>query len=385
MAEERKFYGQAEFAKGLEGVIACETTMGYVDGQAGKLIYRGYTIEDLAEHSNYEETSYLLLYGKLPTKGELDQFKKRLVGCREVPSAVIEILKRLPKDTHPMAALRTGISALGCMDPDADKTEMDNYTRIGINLISQIATVSAAVARIRKGKEPVKPDPSLDHTANFLYMATGQRPEDLATRVMDISLILHADHGMNASTFTSTVVASSLTDMYSAITAGIGSLKGPLHGGANEQVIKMLLEVGEPNKAEAYIENAMAQKQKIMGFGHRVYKAYDPRARILGKYSEDITKLKGMPHLYEIAKKIEDKVIAAYGERGIFPNVDYYSGTVYYAFGIEPSMFTIIFAVSRIAGWVGRVLEYVKENRIFRPRALYKGPMQVDYVSIDKR
>jgi citrate synthase len=248
-----------------------------------------------------------------------------------------------------------------------------------------VATIAGAVARIRQSKEPVAADPKLDHTANFLYMATGAKPDDFTARVMDISMILHADHGMNASTFTSMVVSSSLSDMYSAVTAGIGSLKGPLHGGANEKVIEILLGIKDPDKTETWVENALATKQKLMGFGHRVYKAYDPRARILGRYSKEVTALHNTKQLYEIATRMEKKVIDAKGEQGIFPNVDFYSGTIYYSLGYEPALFTPIFAVSRVAGWVARVLEYLPENRIFRPRALYKGPLEVAYVPMEKR
>lgn len=385
MAAEQKFYGQAEYVKGLDGVIACESTIGYVDGQKGMLNYRGYKIEDLAEHSTYEETAYLLIFGKLPTQAELASFKSKLVGYRNIPRGVIEVLKSIPKDTHPMSALRTGVSALGCFEKKAEDTSVENSREIGIKLVAQVATIAGAVARIRQSKEPVAPDPKMDHTLNFLYMATGAKADDFTARVMDISMILHADHGMNASTFTSMVVSSSLSDMYSAVTAGIGSLKGPLHGGANEKVIEILLGIKDPDKTEAWVENALATKQKLMGFGHRVYKAYDPRARILGRYSKEVTALHNTKQLYEIATRMEKKVIDAKGESGIFPNVDFYSGTIYYSLGYEPALFTPIFAVSRVAGWVARVLEYLPENRIFRPRALYKGPLEVAYVPMEKR
>jgi len=386
-----KFVGKIEWpvtvqlGKGLEGAITGESEIGYVDGQKGWLIYRGYNIFDLAEHSSYEETAYLLLFGKLPAREELDEFKEKLVKYRRVPTEVIDALKLLPRESHPMAALRTGVSALGCLDPDADKCTVESETEISIKLISQMATIAAAVARIRKGLEPIEPDPSLDHTANYLFMTTGEKPDDLMGKVMDVALILHADHGMNASTFTTMVIHSSLADMYSAIVGGIGSLKGPLHGGANERALADLLELEDEEDATRYVKDCIAQKKKIMGFGHRVYKAYDPRAKILGKYSQEVTEHKGMGHLYRIAKRIEEEVIAAYGEKGIFPNVDFYSGTIYYAFGIEPAMFTPIFAVSRITGWCARVLEYLPVNRIFRPRAKYVGTLEAEYVPMDQR
>ncbi len=387
----QKFVGKIEWpttiqlGRGMEGAISNESTIGYVDGEKGWLVYRGYNIFDLAEHSTYEETAYLLLFGKLPTQKELEGFKAKLVGYREIPKQVIDILTALPKEVHPMAALRTGIAALGCFDPKADEVTVENDTEIAIKLISQMATVAGAVARIRKGQEPVAPDPSLDHAANFLYMATGEKADDYTARVMDVSLILHADHGMNASTFTCMVVNSSLSDLYSTVCRGIGSLKGPLHGGANERALADLLEIKDVSGAVAYVKDCIANKKKIMGFGHRVYKAYDPRAKVLGQFSQKVTEMKGMKQLYEIAKKVEEEVIAAYGEKGIFPNVDFYSGTIYYALGIEVPLFTPIFAVSRVAGWVARVLEYLPENRIFRPRAVYVGPLEQKYEPMAKR
>ncbi|MFQ5893476.1 MAG: citrate/2-methylcitrate synthase [Nitrospinota bacterium] len=387
-AEEKKpaFFGQQEFAKGLDGVIACETEINYIDGAAGKMIYRGYDIEEIGEQTNYEETAYLLLNGRLPTQSELDEFKAKLVSYRPVPSEVIQVLKTIPTPkTHPMSALRTGVSVLGTLNPQAEEQTIENYTDIGLQLIAKLATIAGAVARIRAGAEPVEPDPSLDHAANFCYMMTGEKPSEVFERMMDLSLVLHADHGMNASTFSSMVVISSLTDMYSAIAAGIGSLKGPLHGGANEQVLYMLNEIGSPDKVDEYVDNVIEKKIKIMGFGHRVYKAYDPRARIFGRHSQALCEAAGKPELYEIAKRVEDKVIAAYGEKGIFPNVDYYSGTIYHCLGIETAMFTPLFAVSRVAGWVARILEYLPQNRIFRPRAVYLGDEGLQYVTIEQR
>jgi citrate synthase len=386
-----KFVGKIEWpvtvqlGKGLEGAITGETSIGYVDGEKGWLVYRGYNIFDLAEHSTFEETTYLLLFGKLPTRQELDEFKEKLVAYRGIPGEVIDTLRSIPGESHPMAALRSGISVLGCLDPDADKCTVESETEISIKLVSQTATIAGAVARLRKGLEPVDPDPSLDHTANYLYMTNGEKPDELMEKVMDVALILHADHGMNASTFTTMVIHSSLADMYSAIVGGIGSLKGPLHGGANERALADLLELKDEEDASRYVKECIAQKKKIMGFGHRVYKAYDPRAKILGKYSQEVTEAKGMGHLYRIARRVEEEVIAAYGGKGIFPNVDFYSGTIYYAFGIEPAMFTPIFAVSRVSGWCARVLEYLPVNRIFRPRAEYVGTLEAAYVPMDQR
>ncbi|MFQ6099466.1 MAG: citrate/2-methylcitrate synthase, partial [Armatimonadota bacterium] len=349
------------------------------------LVYRGYTIEDLAENSTFEETTYLLLYGKLPTRGELDEFNQLLVSERGVPDEVIDVLRKLPRDVHPMLALETGTAALGAFDPETEDESIEAKTRVGVRLISKIATLAGAVARIRAGRAIVAPDPSLGHGANFLYMMTGEKPSELAGRIMDVALLLHADHGMNASTFTCMVVASTMSDMYSAVTAGIASLKGPLHGGANERSLKELQTIPDVEAAVKYVADARAQKKKIMGFGHRVYKAYDPRARILSEYARQLTEQAGAAKIYEVAKKVEEEVIAAYGEKGIFPNVDFYSGIVYNMLGIETRMFTPIFVVGRMSGWVARVLEYLPDNRIFRPRAQYVGARDLKYVPIDER
>lgn len=382
---EKKFYGQAEFAKGLENVIVAESSIGYVDGEKGWLVYRGIEIQELAEKSNFEETTYLLLYGKLPSASELEAFKQDLKARRQIPKEVYDAIGRTPRTCHPMGVLRTAVSVLGNLDPRAEDTSLEYYKEVGLNLISQMATITAAVQRHRQGKDFVEPRSDLDHTANFLYMSTGEEPEPLASRVMDIALILHADHEMNASTFTCMAAISSLTDFYSSICAGIGSLKGPLHGGANEEVIKLLLECGSVEAVKKRIDEMVEKKQKVPGWGHRVYKAYDPRATVLKKYSQEVCTLKGKPELFEMAKAIEDKLMPTFGAKGIYPNVDFYSGTIYYALGIEPAMYTPIFAVSRISGWVARVLEYLPVNRIYRPRAVYTGPLEAPYVPIEAR
>jgi citrate synthase len=386
-----KYVGQIEWpvtvelGKGLEGAITGETTIGYVDGQAGHLVYRGYTIEQLAENSTFEETTYLLLYGKLPTKAELDKFNKLLVSERSVPDEVIDVLRKLPRDVHPMLALEAATAALGAFDPETEDESIEAKTRVGIRLIAKMATLAGAVARIRGGRPVVAPDPKLGYGASFLYMMTGEKPTELAGRIMDIALLLHADHGMNASTFTCMVVASTMADMYSSICGGIAALKGPLHGGANERALAELRTIPDVAGAVKYVADARAQKKKIMGFGHRVYKAYDPRARILARYAEQLTDEAGKSLVYQIARKMEEEVIAAYGEKGIFPNVDFYSGIVYDMLGIETKMFTPIFVVGRMSGWVARVLEYLPEVRIFRPRAQYIGLRDQKYVPMDKR
>ncbi len=387
---ELKWPVEVTLKPGLEGAIACGTKIGYVNGSKGWLIYRGYNIFDLAEKSSFEETSYLLLFGKLPNQKELDEFKEKLRKHMPIHDGTLNALKQIPTaESHPMAALRTGISILGLYDEDTrtGDTSVENETNISIKTIAQMPTLAGIVARLRQGKEPVQPDPSLSHAGNFLYMMTGEKPDPIAERIMDVSLILHADHGMNASTFTAMVINSSLSGVYSTIAGAIGSLKGPLHGGANERVLYDLDEIGSPDNVEAWFAKARETKRKVMGFGHRVYKAYDPRARILGPLGEMLAeKDPEIKKLYQIAKKLDDIVCTQLGaEKKVFPNVDFYSGIVYRALGIETAMFTPIFTVSRVSGWCARFLEYLENNRIFRPRAVYTGPIKEDYVPIDKR
>jgi len=374
-----------QLEKGLEGAITNATKIGYIDGEKGRLIYRGYDIVDLVKYSNFEETAYLLILGELPTKKQLSRFDKKLKKNREVPQAVINLLKSLPRTTHPMDSLRTGISLLGCLDKKAGEPGVENAAEIGIKLIAKMATVAGAIARMQEGEEPLTPDKSLGHAANFLYLMTGKKPDKFFSKIMDVSLILHADHGMNPSTLTAMVISSSLSDLYSSVVGGIGSLKGPLHGGANEKALTNLLKLKNVSDAENYVKDCVVRKEKIMGFGHRVYKTYDPRAKILKQYAKKLLKAKRMEKFYEITEEVEKEVIKIYGKKGIFPNVDFYSGIVYYAMGIKPSMFTPIFAVSRIVGWVARVLEYLPENRIFRPRAIYVGSLEKKYKPLQER
>lgn len=379
---------KCEVKPGLDGAIAGATEIGYVNGPKGWLLYRGLDTFDLSEHSNFEETSYLLLYGKLPTASEFAAFDKKLKSYRTLPEPVRQALQVLPiRDCHPMASLRTLVSILGMMDPKEDDTSVANETEISIKLLAQLATLTGAISRIRADAQPLDPDPSLSLAADLVRMMTGKAPSEEDARVMDICLILHADHGTNASTFASMVVNSSLSDMYSSIVAGIGSLKGPLHGGANEAVLADLEEIGSPDNVDAWYDRARESKRKVMGFGHRVYKAYDPRARVLHPLADLLTQRDPENrNLYEIAVRLESRVVGDLGkEKGIFPNVDFYSGLVYSAMGIDKAMFTPIFAVSRMAGWGARTLEYLKDNRIFRPRAVYVGPIRVDYAPIQER
>lgn len=383
---DKKNTAEVMFKKGLEDVITNVTHIGYIDGEAGKLVYRGYDINDLAQYSTYEETVYLLLYGKLPGRQELHDFSQKLVSYRYVMDEVMDRLAQLPCPCHPMSMLRTGISHMECIDETCQvAVNIETKLEAGIKLIAQMPTLTAAIARLLQNKQPVPPDPELSHAGNFLYMLNGEKPDPLAERVMDLAFILHADHGMNASTFAALVVAATLSDIHSAITAGIAALKGPLHGGANEQVLRMLLNLSSVEEANSYVDELAAGNKRIIGFGHRIYSTYDPRARILQQYAEDISRITGKGHLYDIAHAVEMRGIQAFGQKGIYPNVDFYSGLIFYCLGIESIMFTPIFAVGRIAGWVARIIEYLEDNRIFRPKAVYAGPRDLKYIPVEKR
>lgn len=377
---------------GLKGIYVAKTAISYIDGERGRLIYRGYSIEDLAEHSTFEETAYLLWFGKLPNKGELEKFKEDLSKEREIPDEILDIIRKLPKSSHPMDVLKTGVAALGSFDPDLpdiwgqriNERRAENL-KIAMRILSKMPTIVAYFHRIREGKDIVRPREDLSHAANFLYMMWGREPKEIEAKLMDMSLILHADHGFNASTFACLVTASTLSDLYSAVVTGISTLKGPLHGGANEQALKMLMEVGSPERAKDYVKEKLEMKERIMGFGHRVYKAYDPRARVLQKYAEMLSKETGQENLFKTALEVEKVMVELLGDKGIFPNVDFYSGQVYYMLGIPIDIFTPIFAISRAAGWIGHVFEYWEENVLIRPRAIYIGPMEARYVPIESR
>lgn len=374
-----------EFSRGLEGVIAAESALTYIDGQKGILAYVGIPIEELAEHSTFEETAFLLLHQRLPSRAELQNFGEELASQRPLPSQVIQILKALPHQTAPMSLLRTAISVLGHFDPQAEDISPQALRTKALKMIAQLATLTAAIGRLRHNRELIAPDPSLSHSANFLYMLTGKKPDPAAARVFDVVLILQADHEFPASTFASLVVASTLSDSYSAISAALGALKGPLHGGASEQVVRMILEIGDPSRAQHYIKEKLARHERIMGFGHRVYKTYDPRARILKRHLQKFVEQGRDSQLFEIEQIVEKTVIETLGAKGIFPNVDFYSGTVCYSLGIEPELLTPIFAVSRVAGWMAHIIEYVADNRLFRPTTRYVGPPLGSYVPLEKR
>lgn len=358
--------------KGLEGIVATTSKICYIDGDEGVLAYRGIDIHELADNSTFEETCYLLWNGSLPTRSELKELQQKLAAERKLDPAIIDFLRTLPKNAAPMDVLRTAVSALGLYDADEKNNDHDANVRKSIRLTSQIAMIVAAYDRLRKGKTVVQPDPSLSHAANFLLLLNGTAPSKTAERALDIALILHADHELNASTFAARVTAATLSDMHSAITSAIGALKGPLHGGANEAVFRILAQIDSTGADPVeYIREMLAQKKKISGFGHRVYHTEDPRATHLRKMSEDLCSSAGEPKWFEMSRKIEQFVKT---EKKLNANVDFYSASTYHVLGIDVDLFTPIFAVSRISGWTAHVIEQLDDNRLIRPRADYIGP-----------
>ena len=369
-------------SEGLEGVVVTDSRICFVDGIEGRLLYQGYDIHDLAEGASFEEVTYLLWHGDLPTRPQLDALNRELVQARSLPEPVISLLRSVPRDALPMDVLRTAISTLGLYDPDAKENSIDASVRKSVRLTAQVASIVAAIGRHRAGKTPVAPDPRFGHAANFLYMLWGSPADAESVRAVDIALVLHADHELNASTFSARVTAATLADMHSAITSAIGTLKGPLHGGANENVMRMVLEIGDVAKAVPAVSRMLAAKQKIPGFGHRVYKTEDPRATHLRRMSEVLGLQHGQPQWFEISRAIEQEMLR---EKRIYANVDFYSASVYYALGIPIELFTPVFAVSRISGWTAHVLEQYADNRLIRPRAEYTGPRRRAFVPIDQR
>ena len=370
---------------GLEDTVATSSAICYLDGERGVLAYCGYDIHDLARHASFEEVCYLLWHRRLPTRAELGDLQSQLAAARPIPEPVLRLLRQLPAGNG-MDLLRTLTSALGHYDLDgADNSTQANY-RKAVRLTAQIGSIVATLGRMAKGSGPIAPDPVLGHAANFLYMLTGERPGGLATHAFDVALILHADHELNASTFAARVAAATLTDIHSTIVAAIGTLKGPLHGGANADVMRLLLEVGAsaaPEKAEEVVRTKLARKEKIPGFGHRVYHTEDPRATHLRRMSKELTAKAGMPIWYEMSARIEALVKA---EKKLNPNVDFYSASTYHALGIDIDLFTPIFAVSRISGWTAHVLEQYANNRLIRPRAEYVGPQYPQrYIAMAQR
>lgn len=367
---------------GLRGVVAAQSSIGDVDGENGILIYQGYNIHDLAEHSTFEEVVFLLWNGRLPKKGELSDLRDQFRSNSVVPAEILSMLKTFPKDASPMDVLRTAVSALGFYDKAGHGTDRENAVNTAVKLTAQMGTIVTAWERIRNGLEPVVPDPELGIAENFLYMMRGERAGADEVRIFDIALMLHADHELNASTFTTRVVAGTLADMYGAVTAGIAALAGPLHGGANTNVMKTLLEIGDLANVDAWLDEALAAKRKIMGIGHAVYKTEDPRATWLRKFSRQLGEKAGELKWFEMSQRIENLMLE---KKGMHPNVDFYSASVYYMMGIPLDQYTPIFAVSRISGWTGHILEQYANNKLIRPRAEYIGGRDLKFVPIDER
>jgi citrate synthase len=368
---------------GLEGVVVAESAVCAIDGQTGTLSYRGIDIGELAENSTYEETAYLLWFGQLPTADELEAHCARLAAERRVPDIVWQIVESLPDSPPPMEALRTAVSALSCCDPDVNEFGREANLNKAVRLTTRLPIMVANYKRHLEGQVRVEPDAELGHAANFLYMLRGQRAEPLEERAMDLAMLLMADHEFNASTFAARVTASTLSDMYSSITTAVGTLKGPLHGGANQRAMEMLLEIGGIENVEPYIAAALAAKRRIMGFGHRVYKTQaDPRSAYLRASLRELCEHKGDCHLYNLAVKVVETVEAM---KGLYPNVDFYTAPLLYLLGIPLDLFTPIFAISRVAGWTAHVMEQYEHNRLLRPLSAYVGPVGVGYTPIEDR
>lgn len=358
-------------AKGLEGVVVGDTVLSRVNGEIGELIYRGYNIDELAE-CTFEQVCHLFLFGELPSKDQESSLQAELAKRYALPKEVIDFICFAGKKDHPMATLRTAVSMLSV---SSKEPKLDNHSELvdcALNLIAKVSTIAAAISRVRQDKLPVAPNVSFAYSKNFLYMCTGDTPEEIVTKTMDTAMVLHMDHSFNASTFTARVVTSSLSDMISAVTAAIGSLKGPLHGGANTAVMKMLMEIGSIDNIEPWLDKALKEKRKIMGFGHRVYKVTDPRAKHLKRMSKEWGERAHEKKWFQMSEKIEQLML---DKKGINPNVDFYSASTYYTMGFEPDMYTPIFAVARMVGWTAHVIEQLKDNRIMRPRANYTGPV----------
>lgn len=373
-------------ATGLRGVVAAASSIGDVNGEKGELIYQGVNIHDLATKSSFEEVVFLLWNGRLPKRAELDELKASLSASYKLPADILELIKgiskRVPAKADPMDRLRTVVSALAMFDEEANDLSREASIRVATRLTAQFPTIVAAIDRTRHNLEPVEPKPDLNIATNFLYMMKGEMPNEFDARVLDVALILQADHELNASTFTARVVAGTLANMYSAVTAAIGALSGPLHGGANTAIMKILLAIDDVNKVEAYVKDALSRKKKIMGFGHAVYKTEDPRATHLRRFSKEMGERKGDSKWYDITAKLEEIMKR---EKGLLPNVDAYSASTYYMMGIPLDLYTPIFAISRISGWTAHILEQYADNKLIRPRAEYVGPRNVTYVPIDER
>jgi citrate synthase len=371
-----------DFIKGLEGIIAAESEITFLDGRLGVMIYRGYNAVDLAGKVSFEEAVHLLWDGDLPNKARLEAFSKEFLQYRALPPEILDILGKFPARAHPMDVLRTAVSALGALDPESVLNTAEVNRRKAVRLVARIATITAAWERLRKGQKPIPPDPALSHAANFLYMLTGEKPDALAVQALETYLVLLADHDLNASTFAARVTVSTLSDVHSAVTAAIGALKGPLHGGANEKAMQMFMEIGDASRAAAYVEKAVTEKKKIMGFGHRVYKVEDPRSKPLKEMLKRLSDHKKDTKWYDISVKVAQEV---HRHKNINTNVDFYSASLLYLLGIAPDLFTPIFAMSRVAGWTAHIFEQCKDNRIIRPLSHYVGPHLRAFVPLDQR
>jgi 2-methylcitrate synthase len=371
-----------QLIRGLEGVVAAETELCDLDGTNGRLAYRGYDINDLARQATFEEVAYLLWMGELPDKSQLDRFMAELAAARPIPAELVKSFALLPRQTDPMRVLQASVAILGMHDPDANDNTHAANLRKATRLTSQFATAICAHHRVRSGLEPVAPSNDLRLAANFLYMLTGQKPSEVTVKAFDASLVLYAEHELNASTFTARVIAATLSDMHSAVAGAVGALKGTLHGGAGEAVMRTLLEIGRLDNVDAFVDKALAEKRRLMGMGHRVYTAGDPRAAILKGMAEDACRETGQALWYDLAVKLHAKVSAA---KKLIPNVDFYSAPLFYSIGIPVDLFTPVIATSRIVGWTANLLEQYDDNRLIRPRADYKGPKRKPFVPLDTR
>jgi citrate synthase len=372
----------AALIRGLEGVVSAQTHLCDLDGANGRLAYRGYDIDELARQATFEEVAYVLWHGELPKAGQLDRFTLSLIAAREIPPALVQAFRLMPRDTDPMRVLQAAVAMLGMHDPDATDSSHAANVRKAMRLTSQIATAICAHHRVRSGQEPVAPASELSHAANFLYMLTGTRAGAAAVKAFDASLTLYAEHEMNASTFTTRVITSTLSDMHSAVAGGVGALKGTLHGGAGEAVMRTLFEIGEVDNVDTFSDEALATKRRLMGFGHRVYKAGDPRAAILRGMAEEACRQSGQFKWYEMAVKLHERINTA---KGLIPNVDFYSAPLFYSLGIPVDLFTPVIAAGRITGWTANILEQHDDNRLIRPRAEYVGPKRRAYVPLGSR
>ena len=374
---------KVQLHRGLREVYIDRTTSSFIDGDVGKLLYRGYDIHDLAEKSTFEETAFLVMNGHLPTQSELDAFDTDLKEARVLPGEILDVI-RLTRNSHPMDVLRTAVSALSAYDPETEDNSAEATLRKGIRLTAQAPTIVAAHSRIREGNEVLDPDSSLGHAANFLYMLFGERPDETDAKLIDKDFVLHAEHGINASAFGARVAASTQADLHCAVTTGISVLKGPSHGGAAEEVMKMTQEIGTEENAETYVRERIRGGGRVMGFGHRVYKAVDPRSLHLQDDARELGERKGEPKWFQILQSVIE-VMEPYRRRGIYQNVDFFSGAIYYLLEIPDDLFISIFAMGRVPGWTAQVVEQFDNNILLRPRLLYTGPMDVPYVPIEER